>query len=63
MACGFLPADACGLLCAVGPGPRGRLLLPGARIRSDAEAGVQRQPSLLLPVHHLCHRTVRPVIR
>ena len=55
--CGFFPADACGLLCAVSPGPRGRLLLSGARIRSDTEADIQRQPSLLPPVHHLCHRT------
>lgn len=63
MDCGFFPADACGLLCAVSPGPRGRLLLSGARIRSDTEADIQCQPSLLLPVHHLRHRTVRLVVR
>lgn len=61
--CGFFPADARGLLCAVSQGPRGRLLLPGAGIRPDAEADIQRQPSLLLPVHNFRHRALRPVVR
>lgn len=52
---GFFPADARGLLCEVSQGPRGRLLLPGAGIRADAEADIQCQPSLLLPVHNFRH--------
>ena len=46
----------CGLSCAVSQGPWARLLLSGARIHSDAEADIQCQPSLLPPVHHLCHQ-------
>lgn len=53
--CGFLPAHAGGVLREVGQGPRGRLLLPGAGLRSDAEADLQCQPSLLLPVRNCRH--------